>query len=100
MSGLVARTEGQGFGYDPETERVRIYESQHFSPISQELWAYQIGGYQVLEKWLKDRKERTLTTDEIRTYCRVVTAIQRTIEVQDAIDALYPRVEDGILEIE
>lgn len=99
-TGIVARTKGQGFGYDPKTERVHINETQYFAPISQDLWEYQIGGYQVLEKWLKDRKERTLGTDEIRTYCRIVTALHRTIEIQDEIDALYPRVEADIVEID
>ncbi|MFB6273986.1 MAG: type ISP restriction/modification enzyme [Salinibacter sp.] len=98
--GIVARTKGQGFGYDPDTERVHINESQYFAPISQDLWEYQIGGYQVLEKWLKDRKERTLSTDEIRTYCRVATALQLTVEIQDEIDALYPWVEAGLVEID
>ncbi len=58
------------------------------------MWNYQIGGYQVCEKWLKDRKERRLTLEDIQHYCRVVTAIARTIAVQQEIDVLYPGVEE------
>jgi len=57
-------------------------------------WEYQTGGYQVLQKWLKDRKERQLTLEEIKTYCRIVTALQQTIAIQEEIDALYPKVEE------
>ncbi|MFH1927232.1 MAG: type ISP restriction/modification enzyme [Chloroflexota bacterium] len=95
----VARTKGQGFRYEPREERVYVNPTQYFEPVPLELWEYQIGGYQVLAKWLKDRRDRRLTLGEIRTYCRVVTAIQRTIVVQEEIDALYPEAEKGLVKI-
>ncbi|MFH1927235.1 MAG: type ISP restriction/modification enzyme [Chloroflexota bacterium] len=95
----VARTKGQGFRYEPKEERVYINKTQYFEPVPLELWEYQIGGYQVLEKWLKDRRDRRLTLGEIRTYCRVVTAIERTIVVQEEIDALYPEAEKDVVRI-
>jgi len=55
--------------------------------------AHRIGGYQVCDKWLKDRKDRGLSLDEIQTYCRIVTSIQKTIEIQEAIDEVYKEVE-------
>lgn len=61
------------------------------------MWAYHIGGYQVCHKWLKDRKSRKLTLDEIRTYCRIATALAKTIEIQKAINALYHAVEENLL---
>jgi len=96
----VAKTKRQGFRYHPEAKRVYINTSQHFSPVPQEVWQYRIGGYQVCEKWLKDRKERRLELDDIRTYCRIVTALARTIEIQRAIDAVYPRIEAALLKAE
>ncbi len=93
----VARTKSQGFLYKPKEEHVHINENQYFAPVPVELWEYQIGGYQVLEKWLKDRRERTLTLEEVKTYCRIVTAIRKTIEVQEEIDALYSLVESRIV---
>lgn len=95
----VARLKRDGFRYDTEWERKYINEDQYFGPVPLELWEYQIGGYQVLRKWLKDRKERKLWTDEIRTYCRIVTAIQKTIEIQEEIDALYPGAEADVIEM-
>jgi len=93
----VAKTKGQGFRYEPGEERVYINPDQYFEPVPQEVWEYQIGGYQVAEKWLKDRRGQKLSLDEIRTYCRIVTVLWRTIELQEEIDALYPRVEEGII---
>ncbi|MDY6839750.1 MAG: type ISP restriction/modification enzyme [Thermodesulfobacteriota bacterium] len=93
----VAGTKGKGFRYEPKEERVYINKTQYFEPVPRELWEYQIGGYQVLSKWLKDRKDRVLSLDEIKTYCRIVTAIQKTIEIQKEIDALYPDVEKKII---
>lgn len=52
-----------------------------------EWWEFHIGGYQVLQKWLKDRKGRTLTNDDIRHYQRVVVAISETIRLMAQIDA-------------
>ena len=95
----IARTKGQGFRYEPREERVYVNKTQYFEPVPLELWEYQIGGYQVLAKWLKDRWDRKLSLGEIKTYCRVVTAIQRTIVVQEEIDALYPETEKEVVKM-
>jgi hypothetical protein len=96
--GRVAKTGKQGFRYDLQKERVYINPKQYFTPVPQEVWEYQIGGYQVLEKWLKDRRDRRLNLEESKTYCRIVTALHRTITIQEEIDALYDSVENKILE--
>ena len=67
--------------------RSRINPDKHFDGISPELWIYHIGGYQVLNKYLKDRKNKTLE-DPIH-YCRIVTALAKTIEIQREIDGVY-----------
>ncbi|MBA4348527.1 MAG: DNA methyltransferase, partial [Thermodesulfovibrio sp.] len=57
----------QGEGSDKveklKNERGNLYinDVQYFEGIPQEVWEYQIGGYQVCEKWLKDRKGRVLS---------------------------------------
>jgi predicted helicase len=76
-----------------EQSKVFINNDQYFEGISPEIWQYQIGGYQVCDKWLKDRKGRALSLDEIRHYCQVVTAMAKTIEVQKEIDKIYPEIE-------
>jgi len=77
-----------------ESARLFINENQYFEGIEPEVFEYQIGGYQVCEKWLKDRKERKLSLDDIKHYCNIVTAIKKTIEIQKVIENIYPKVED------
>ena len=96
---VVAKTRAKGFRYAPDEERFYINPSQYFEPVPQAVHEYQIGGYQVCEKWLKDRKERRLELDDIRTYCRIVTALKRTIEIQAEIDAVYGDAEGAIVEM-
>ena len=75
------------------TNRIYINQSQYFEGITKEVWEYQIGGYQVCDKWLKDRKGRRLSLDDIKHYCRIVTALQKTIEIQKTIDNIYIKIE-------
>ncbi|MCS7305673.1 MAG: hypothetical protein NZ602_11280 [Thermoguttaceae bacterium] len=89
-----------GLRYDAQTQQVWINQTQYFAPIPIEVWEYPIGGYQVAAKWLKDRQDRPLSLDEIRTYCRIVTALGRTIAIQQELDALYTRVEEAVLPLE
>ena len=76
-------------------DRVYINEDQCFEGITKEVWQYQIGGYQVCDKWLKDRKGRGLSLDDIKHYCKIVTAITKTIEIQDTIDKVYSEIESS-----
>ena len=96
--GIIKAGKG-GLRYDPETERVYINKTQYFEGVPPEVWEYQIGGYQVCHKWLKDRKNRRLSLDEIKTYCRIVTALQKTIESQEEIDKIYALVEETLIDI-
>ena len=84
--------------YNEKEARIYINQDQHFEGVAQEIWEYRIGGYQVCNKWLKDRKGETLSLEDIKRYCKVATAIQRTIKVQRNIDAIYSEVEKGIIE--
>jgi hypothetical protein len=60
---------------DDQPGRVYFNKDQFFGGIEPETWAMQIGGYQPLEKWLKDRKGRALGYDDILHYMRVVVAL-------------------------
>jgi hypothetical protein len=86
--------------YNEKEKQVFINKERYFEGIEKEVWEYQIGGYQVLDKWLKYRKGRILTLDDIRHYCKVVTALKKTIEIQKEIDKLYPQIEKGLIEFE
>src|SRR5207247_569683 len=62
-----------------------------FQGVPKAVWTFEIGGYQVCEKWLKDRKGRALTSEEVAHYYRIVIAIGETMrlmrQVDDVIDA-------------
>ena len=103
LNNPVAKFQGSG---DSQVEkprydegRVYINNNQYFEGIEKDVWEYQIGGYQVLDKWLKDRKGRKLSLEEIKHYCQVVTALKRTIEAQAKIDDLYPEIESETVEV-
>ncbi len=83
--------------YSPEEKRVFINEKQYFENIEPEVWNYFIGGYQVLNKWLKDRKEKYLNDEEIKTYIKIIEAIKHTIKIQKEIDTIYPQIEKNLL---
>lgn len=83
--------------YSEAEKRVYINSRQCFNNIESDLWQYKIGGYMVCEKWLKERKGRKLSLDEIKHFCKVVTAIQGTIETQNKIDELFMEVEKDII---
>jgi type I restriction-modification system DNA methylase subunit len=72
--------------FDADRGRVNINPTQYFDGVTPDLWSYQIGGYQVLAKWLKDRKGRFLTSADTIHYSRIVTALSRTIVLQACID--------------
>jgi hypothetical protein len=70
--------------------RVYFNKDQYFEGIEPETWEMHIGGYQPLEKWLKDRKGRTLEFDDVRHYLRVVIALRETRRLMGEIDGLIP----------
>ena len=76
--------------YSEPDQRVYINNSQYFEGIPPEVWCFHIGGYQVCQKWLKDRKGRTLSYDDLTHYQRIVVALKETIRLMAEIDALIP----------
>jgi hypothetical protein len=68
--------------------RVYINPKQYFEGVLPVVWEFRIGGYQVCEKWLKDRKGRTLAHDDIEHYQRTVAALSETRTLMAEIDSL------------
>ena len=68
--------------------RVWINATQYFDGVAEATWQHRIGGYQVCEKWLKDRKGRTLGLDDIEHYADVVAVLTRTRVLQNDIDVI------------
>jgi predicted helicase len=73
----------------PETQSGA--KGQYFEGVPSEVWNFHIGGYQVCEQWLKDRRGRTLTYDDLEHYCKVVTALNETIRLMADIDTAIPK---------
>jgi hypothetical protein len=69
-------------------KKVYINKKQYFSNIPKEAWNFYIGGYQVLYKWLKDRKSKKLSGKEIEHYMQIVEVINQTIKCMKKIDEI------------
>ncbi len=72
-----------------ENGNVQINEKQYFGNVSEVAWNFYIGGYQPAQKWLKDRKERKLSTDEILHYQKMIVSLIRTDELMREIDKTF-----------
>lgn len=66
--------------------RVLINPEQSFEGVSRDIWEFQIGGYQVCHKWLKDRQGKQLSGEDIIHYQKIVVALQETIRLMGEID--------------
>jgi predicted helicase len=76
--------------YDAANERVHINNTQYFEGVPEETWGFRVGGYQVLDKWLKDRRGRALTSADVRHYQRIVVALTQTRRLMREIDETIP----------
>jgi hypothetical protein len=61
-------------------------QTRGFRGVPETVWNFHIGGYQVCEKWLKDRKGRRLSKNDIEHYHRIVVALSETIRLMPEID--------------
>jgi predicted helicase len=78
--------------YNSELQRVYINKQSYFTNIPPHIWEFKIGGYQVLDKWLKDRKnaKRQLSTEEINHYQKIVISLTETFRIMEEIDRIIP----------
>jgi len=98
LNNLITKMGGDGDNavtevtYKPTEQRIYINKTRYFEGIAPEVWNFKIGGYQVLDKWLKDRKKakRTLSFDDVLHYQKVVVALKETMQTMQAIDELIP----------
>ncbi len=71
---------------DAPQHRVWINKTQYIEGVPPEAWSFHVGGYQVCQKWLKDRKGRQLTYDDLTHYQHIVAALSQTIRLMNEID--------------
>ena len=76
--------------YTDNDQRVWINVKQFFGDVPKSVWESHVGGYQVCERWLKDRKDRKLTYDDIQHYQKIIVALNGTNRIMGEIDKSIP----------
>ncbi|MFH1162316.1 MAG: type ISP restriction/modification enzyme [Candidatus Jorgensenbacteria bacterium] len=66
--------------------KVFINKDQYFGNVPESAWNFYIGGYQPAQKWLKDRKGRELSNEEIEHYQKIIVALVETEKIMNEID--------------
>ena len=67
---------------------VHINDNQYFDAVPPVAWTFRVGGYQPAQKWLKDRRGRTLSWDDIGHYQKIVKILTETDRIMQEIDTL------------
>jgi hypothetical protein len=75
--------------YSPDERTIAINKNQFFKPVPPAVWEFYIGGYQVLDKYLKSRKGRILSLDEINHVAAIADILAFTIDQMVKIDKAY-----------
>ncbi|WP_417249643.1 type ISP restriction/modification enzyme [Celeribacter sp.] len=79
--------EGDGVVGKPEFKNGRVYinDTQYFDAASEVSWGFYIGGYQPAQKWLKDRKGRALSFDDVKHYQSILKILSETDRIMKTI---------------
>ena len=89
----IHRFEGEGDGVVLQVRyldgRVWINPTQYFMDVPPEVWEYEVGAYQVCEKWLKDRRGEALRYEDVRQYRAILVAVAETLRVMAEIDGVF-----------
>jgi predicted helicase len=65
-------------------------KGDRFTGVPESVWEFYVGGYQVCHKWLKDRKGRQLSPEDLNHYQKIIVALSETMQIMNAIDAAIP----------
>jgi uncharacterized protein YcgL (UPF0745 family) len=80
--------EKTNFVIENKIGKLYVNKTQYFNDVPQDVYDFFIGGYQVLDKYLKDRKGKELTGNEVENVERTIKALAFTIEQMKKIDDL------------
>jgi len=98
---VLHRFEGEGDGIVAQVRyvdgQVWINPTQYFTDVPVEVWAYEVGAYQVCEKWLKDRRKTVLSHAEVRQYRAILVAVAETLRMMEEIDKVDSRRFSSLL---
>jgi predicted helicase len=84
----IAKKDWEITDKEKQLGRIWINTEQYFENIPLTAWEFYIGGYQPAQKWLKDRKERTLNFDDILHYQKIIVALSETDRLMKEIDKI------------
>jgi predicted helicase len=73
---------------EKQTGKVWINDEQYFDGVPHVAWNFYIGGYQPAQKWLKDRRERELSFDDILHYQKIIVALSETDRLMKEVDTV------------
>ncbi len=78
--------------YYAKEEKLTINKNCYIQGISEKVWLFKIGGYQVLDKWLKDRKsdQKLLSTEDLIYYQKIIVVLTEIIKIMTEIDEIIP----------
>ena len=68
--------------YNAESQTLFVNASLYFNHVSPKVWEYKIGGYQVLDKYLKSHKGEEI---DYKHFERVIRALHKSLEIESAI---------------
>jgi hypothetical protein len=85
-AGADATSPSGSAGQGGSTGRVHINKDQYFEGVPETAWAFHIGGYQPAQKWLKDRRGRALSWDDIGHYQKIVKILSETDRIMREIE--------------
>ena len=71
-----------------ENSNIYINDTQYFANVPAVAWEFYIGGYQPAQKWLKDRKGRELSYEDIFHYQKIIVALSETSRLMKEIDKI------------
>lgn len=72
-----------------EDEKVFINDTQNFEWVTRDVWDFYIWWYQPAQKWLKDRKWRNLSYEDILHYSKIVLCLKETIRIMEEIEGVF-----------
>jgi hypothetical protein len=79
--------------YNEATQNLFINKTQYFRKVSPNIYHFEVGSYKIIAKYLKFRKGRKLTTEEINHVEKVINILAFTIRQMDLIDAVYRDID-------
>ena len=68
--------------YEPKEQKLFINDSLHFCGVSEAVWEYKIGGYAVLDKYLKSHKGEEI---DFKHFSRIIQALHRSLQIESQI---------------